>query len=159
MTLFRSGFFVSNILRKVVDLTILNILRTTRAMLINFCIINTSRGQIPICGCKVFCLFQHIFFCGNVNSNTTKRQKTSAFKHFLLLRYSKNELHSEIKSPPQPHTPPRSTPRCYSGVIRVKMFVLKHWVLLEDIGSFSKWISLIIDEKCWMLWTAMLRMP
>ena len=135
-TLFRSGFFVSNILRKVVDLTILNILRTTRAMLINFCIINTPRGQIPICRCKVFCLFQHIFFCGNVNSNTTKRQKTSAFKHFLLLRYSKNELHSEIKSPSQPHTPPRSTPHCYSGVIRVKTVCFETLGILGGYWEF-----------------------
>ena len=38
LTLFTSGFFVSNTLRKVVDLTTLNILRTTRAMLMNYCI-------------------------------------------------------------------------------------------------------------------------
>ena len=51
----------------------------------------------------------------------------------------------------------RATSLCYSGVIRVKMFVLKHWVFLEDIWNFNKWKSLMIDEKCWMLWRAMLR--
>ena len=55
------------------------------------------------------------------------------------------------------HLNPRITPLCYSGVIRVKMFVLKHWVFLEDIWNFNKWKSLIIDEKPWMLWKAMLR--
>ena len=146
--------FLSNSPRKVVDLTTLNILKT---MLMSFCITDTPRGQIRICGCKVFRLFQQIFACGKVNGNTTKRQKTSAFKNFLLPRYSKNELHSEIKSPPLPNTPPRSTSDSYSGVIRVKMFVLKHWVFLDDIWDFNKCKSLIIDEKCWMLWTAMLR--
>ena len=37
----------------VVDLTTLNILRMTRAMLINFCIVNTPRCQIRISVCKV----------------------------------------------------------------------------------------------------------
>ena len=94
LTLFTLGFFVSNVLRKVVDLTTLNILRTTRAMLMNFCIINTQRGQILI-----FRLFRPIFTCGKVKGNTTKRQKTSAFKYFLLPRHFK--VHSEIKSPVQ----------------------------------------------------------
>ena len=100
LTLNTSGFFVSNALGKVVDLTTLNILRTARAMLMNFCIVNTPRGQILICGCKVFCLFQQIFACGKVKGNTTKWQKTSAFKHFLFPKYSRNELYSEIKSNP-----------------------------------------------------------
>ena len=68
-------------------------------MLVNFCIINTQRGQILICGCKVLCLFQQVFACGKVKGNITKRQKTSAFKYFLLPRYSKNEMHSEIECP------------------------------------------------------------
>ena len=51
LTLFTSGFFVSNALKNVVDLTALNILRTKRAMLMNFCVINTHSGQILICGC------------------------------------------------------------------------------------------------------------
>ena len=92
---------MSNALRKVVDLATLNISRNTRAMLMNFCIIDTEIVQILICVCKVFYLFQQIFACGKVKGNATKRQKTSAFKHFLLPRYSKNELRSEIKSPEQ----------------------------------------------------------
>ena len=44
----------------------------------------------------------------------------------------------------------------YSGVIRVKMFVLKHWIFFEDISNFNKWKSLIIDKKCWMLRNAVL---
>ena len=57
-----------------------------------------------------------------------------------------------MKSPPHPLPPPppptHVTPLGYSGVIRVKMFVLKHWVFLEDIWNFNKWKLLIIDEKC-----------
>ena len=52
---------------------------------------------------------------------------------------------------------PRVSPLGYSGVISVKMFVLKHWVFLEDIWDFNKWKSLIIDEKYWMLGKAMLK--
>ena len=59
-----------------------------------------------------------------------------------------------ISSPP---LTPRVIPLFYSGVIRNKTFVLKHWVLLEDIWNFNKWKSLIIDEQCWMLWKSMLR--
>ena len=49
------------------------------------------------------------------------------------------------------------TPLSYSGIIRVKMFVLKHWIFFEYISSFKKQKSLIIDKKCWMLQNAMLR--
>ena len=44
----------------------------------------------------------------------------------------------------------------YSGVIRVKLFVLKHWIFFEDISNFNKWKSLIIDKKFWVLRNAML---
>ena len=54
--------------------TTLNIMRITRAMLINF---------------AVFCLFQQTFFCEKVNGNTMKRQKTSALKQFSLPRLFK----------------------------------------------------------------------
>ena len=37
--------FVSNVLEKAVDLTILSILGTARAMLINFCLVNTYLGD------------------------------------------------------------------------------------------------------------------
>ena len=56
-----------------------------------------------------------------------------------------------------PSPAPSVSPLSYSGVIRITMFVLKHWVFLEDIWNFKKWKSLIIDETCWMLCKAMLR--
>ena len=52
---------------------------------------------------------------------------------------------------PSPLPTPVLTRLSYSGVIRVKMFVLKHWIFFEDISNFNKWKSLIIDKKCWML--------
>ena len=58
-----------------------------------------------------------------------------------------------IPPPPPPTTLPFLS---YSDVIKVKMFVLKHWVFLEDIWNFNKWKLLIIDEKCCMLMKAML---
>ena len=39
---------MSNFMGKMVDLTTLSILRTTRAMSMNFCIVNTPRCQILI---------------------------------------------------------------------------------------------------------------
>ena len=53
-------------MRKVVDLTTLNILRITRAMRMNFCSVNTPRCKILISGCKVFCLLWQIFVCEKV---------------------------------------------------------------------------------------------
>ena len=76
-----------NVLRKEVDLTTLNVLRTTRAMLMNFCIINTQRGQILIFGSKVFYLFQQIFSCGRVKGNTTKKPQgleLCSLLHYLM---------------------------------------------------------------------------
>ena len=67
-------------------------------MLVNFCIINTQRGQILICGCKVFCLLQQIFACGKVKGNTTKRQKTSVFKYFFC--QDKPKMSCIVKSNP-----------------------------------------------------------
>ena len=68
----------------------------------------------------------------------------------------KNGLHWEIKSPSHIQ-PPVLTLLCYSGVIRVKKFVLKHWIFFEDISNFNQWKLLIKDEKCWMLRNALLR--
>ena len=64
-------------------------MRTARAMLMNFCIVNTPRCQVLIWVCKVFCLFQQTFACEKVNDNIMERQKTLAFKQFSLLRYFK----------------------------------------------------------------------
>ena len=66
-------------------------------------------------------------------------------------------MNYKAKSNHLPTPCPRVTRLGYSSVIRVKMFVLKHWVFLEDIWNFNKWRSLIIDEKYRMLWKAMLR--
>ena len=65
--------FVSNNLEKVVDLNTLNILITTRAMLMNVCLINTLMCQILIWVCKVLCFFQQIFTCEKVKGNIIKR--------------------------------------------------------------------------------------
>ena len=107
--------FVSNFMGKVVGLTTLNILRTTRAMLMNFDMVNTPTGQILIWGSKVFYLFLQI--C-------------------IWIDYSKKWTDHEIKSVPHPQPP--SSPLSYSGVIRMKVFLLKHWVFLDDIWNFNK---------------------
>ena len=64
-------------------------MRTTRAMLINLCIVDTPRCQIFIWVRKVFCLLQQTFACEKVRGNIMKRHKTSALKHFSLPRYYK----------------------------------------------------------------------
>ena len=55
--------FVSYVLERVVDLTTLNIMRITRAMLMKFCIVNPPRCQILIWVWRVFCSFQQTFTC------------------------------------------------------------------------------------------------
>ena len=92
---------MSNVLEEVVDLTTLNIMRSTRAMLMKFCIVSTPRCQVLIWVCKVFYLFRQNFACEKVKGNIMKRQKTSGLKHFSLPRYSKNGLHNENMFPPQ----------------------------------------------------------
>ena len=58
---------MSNFLEKV------NIMRTARAMLMNFCIVDTPRGQILIWVCEVFFLFQETFAREKVKGNIMKR--------------------------------------------------------------------------------------
>ena len=62
-------------------------------------------------------------------------------------------LRNQIPSPLPTAVLPRLS---YAGVIKIKMFVLKHWIFFDDISSFNKWKSSIIDRKCWMLRNAML---
>ena len=50
-----------------------------------YSIVNTTRGQVLISECKVFCLLQQIFVCEKV--------------------IPKNGLYNEIKSPPNPQSP------------------------------------------------------
>ena len=69
----------------------------------NFCIANTPIARFLFRGAKYF----------------------GCFSRFLSVKRQENELNKENKSPPHP-LPPRFTPLGYSGVIRVKMFVLKH---------------------------------
>ena len=52
-----------------------------------------------------------------------------------------------VKSNTLPIPTPTLPPLSYSGAIRVKMFVLKHWIFFEAISNFNKWKSLIIDKK------------
>ena len=54
---FTTSLFMSNFMERVVDLTTLHILRTARAMLMNFCIIITPRCQVLIWGAKYFACF------------------------------------------------------------------------------------------------------
>ena len=44
----------------------------------NTCIVNTSRCQILISGCKVFCLFQQIFVCEKVKKWIVLRKKITS---------------------------------------------------------------------------------
>ena len=83
------AWFVSNVPEKMVDLTALNILKTTRAVLINFCLVDTTRCQILFWVYKLLCLFQQIFTYGKVKDNIIKRQKISALKCVSLPRSSK----------------------------------------------------------------------
>ena len=71
-------------------------MRTARAMLMNFCSVNSPRCEILIWVCKVFCLFQQTFAYEKTKGNIMKRQKTSALKHFSLPLY---ELQNEIMFP------------------------------------------------------------
>ena len=71
------------------ELTTLNILRNARAMLMNFCLVNTPSCQVLNWVCKVLHLFQQTFTYEKVKGNITKRQKILALKHFSLSRYSK----------------------------------------------------------------------
>ena len=86
-----------------VDLTTLNIVRTTSAMLMNFCIVNTPRYQNFIWACKVFFLFQQVFTCDNVQGNITDR-KLQLLSIFRYQDIPKNGLHSEIISLPHSTT-------------------------------------------------------
>ena len=79
-------------------------MRTARAMLMNFCSVNSPRCEILIWVCKVFCLFQQTFAYEKVKGNIMKRQKTSPLKHFSLAIYSRKwnhvpfQIHDQFKS-------------------------------------------------------------
>ena len=63
-----------------------------------------------------------------------KDRKFQFLSIFRCQDIRKNRLHSEIIPPPHcTLTPPLS----YSDVIKVKMFVLKPWVFLDDILNFN----------------------
>ena len=112
---------------KMVGLATLNILRTTRAMSMNFCVVNTPRCQIFIWDAK---------YCTRFSNS----KKCTALKNRI----------------PSPLPTPVLTRLFYSDVIMIKMFVLKHRIFFEDISNFKKWKSLIIDKKCWTLRNAAL---
>ena len=88
---------MSNVLEKVVDLTTLNIMRTTRAMLMNFALLIPQDVRF-LFGCAKYCACFSKLFYEKVKGNIIKRQETSAFKPFSL---PKNGLHGEIMFPPQ----------------------------------------------------------
>ena len=145
----------------MVDLATLNISRTTIATLMNFYFVNTPRNLIFIWVCKVFSLFQQIAACEK--SLLFKDRKLHLIRISRCQDIPKHGLRSETMSPthsipqyPNSPPPPSPAPLSYSGVIRLKMFALKQWVFLEHIWNFSKWKSLVKDEKYWMLRKAML---
>ena len=117
----------------MVVLTVLNILRTARAISMNFWIAYTPRCHILIWDAKYF----------------------ASFSRFLPVKSSKKwtALRKQI---PSPLPNPVLTRLSYSSVIRVKIFVLKHQIFFDNISNFNKWKSLIIDKKSWMLRNAML---
>ena len=86
--------------------------------------------------------------CKKNKGGIFKRQKTLPLKNFSL------SLHPYCLVLPHLSLSPSLS---YSDVSRVKMFVLKLWVFLKDIWNFIKWMSLIKDEKCWVLWKTMLK--
>ena len=91
------AYFVSNFLENVADLTTLNILRTTRAMLMRFCTPNTPRCQILIWVCKLFCLFQQFLACEKVI--LLKDRKLQLWSIFHCQDILKNRPLSEIMFP------------------------------------------------------------
>ena len=76
-------------MEKVVGLTTLNILRVTRAFLMNFCLVNSPRCNILNYVCRVLRLLQQVFTCEKAKDNINKRQKISVLKPILLPKYSK----------------------------------------------------------------------
>ena len=95
--------FVSDFMGTMVGVTILNILKITKAMLMNFCIVNTPRYQILILGAKYF----------------------ADFSRFLPLNRLFQKMDCIEKSNPSPPSTPVLTLLSYSSLIRVKMLVLK----------------------------------
>ena len=76
---------VSNVIEKLVGIALLNILRITRAILMNFFLLNT---QILILKCKVLYSFQKIFTSEKVKGNI-KKEKIIIFLKFWLVMYKK----------------------------------------------------------------------
>ena len=115
---------------------------------------NTARSQIFIRGCKVFAGFSRFLPASKLMVIILKARKLQ-FLSIFLPRYSKKwtAQWNQMPSPPSAPAPLFSL----SHVNALKMFILKHWLFWKDIWNFSKWKSLIIDNKCWMLWKALLK--
>ena len=63
----------------------------------------------------------------------------ACFSRFLPVKGLFQIMECIVKSNPLSTPTTVLTPRSYSGVIRVKMFALKHCVFMEDIWNFNKW--------------------
>ena len=113
-TPFPPGFICVTCRGKVGDSITLNILSTTRAMLMNFCIVNIAKCQILISGCKVFCWFRQIFIYEKVK----KMNYITKSNHF-------------------PIPTPSVTPLSYSGVLRVKYLFWKSWYSWRIFGMLT----------------------
>ena len=119
---------------KMDRLTALNILRTTRAMSMNFALLILQDVRF------LFRMLSILLVLADFYLKKDNSKKWTALK---------NQTSSPLPTPVL-------TRLSYSGVIRVKMFFLKHWIFFEDISNFNQWKTFIIGEKCWMLRNAML---
>ena len=108
LTPFISGFFCVNIHGEGAWCNYFKYFENHKSYVDEFLHCQYSNVPGSYLGHKVFCLFEQIFACEKV--------------------ISKNGLLWQVKH--LPNFNPPSSPLSYSGVIRVKMFVLKHWVFL-----------------------------
>ena len=93
---FHEACFVSNVQEKVVDLTTLNIMRTTRVMSMKFCIVNTPKSSFLFGCAKYFACFSKFLPVKRLMVILWKDRKLQVFTIFRCQDISKNGLHSEI---------------------------------------------------------------
>ena len=124
---------MSNIMGMV---TIINILKNTRAMLMNFCIVNTPRCQILIWCAKYF----------------------TCFSRFSPVERFFQKMDCIEKSNPSPPSTPILilTFNSHPPILPSSPLGLK-CLFLNTGYSYNKWNSLIRDKNCCMLCKAMLR--
>ena len=103
---------------------------TARAMLMNFCIVNTPRCQILIWACKVFCLFQQTFSCEKVKVILWKDRELQLLSIFRCQDIPKTGLHSQIMFPHQFTTSVKVTWKTIT-FIKFWLVMYKYWFIFN----------------------------